>query len=83
MDIAIARETASGRPSGIETIKMTTPMIAILPHLNRVSLEKRSSSSLKMMMKKRKMNYATMHIIKAMKEYSLIPFAAFSKIISK
>jgi hypothetical protein len=40
---AIAIEIASGKPSGIETIRITTAMIAIFPKFKSVSFEKISS----------------------------------------
>ena len=52
---AIAIEIASGRPSGIETIRITTAMIAILPNYKRVSFEKASSLLLAKIKMKTKM----------------------------
>lgn len=40
IDIAIAIETASGRPSGTEAIRITTPTTQILIKSARVSLPK-------------------------------------------
>ena len=40
IDIAIAIETASGSPSGIATIRMTTDVMQIWPIFNRVSFSK-------------------------------------------
>lgn len=45
IDIAIAIDTASGSPSGIDTIKMTTAIIPILAHLNKVAFDRKVRSS--------------------------------------
>jgi len=54
IDIAIAIETATGRPSGIDTIKITTPIMAILLIFNKVSFSNKLRSSLKQMRKNKK-----------------------------
>ena len=45
----MAIEIASGRPSGMDTMRITTAMIAIFPRFKSVSFEKREFSELSMM----------------------------------
>jgi hypothetical protein len=49
---AIATETAKGRPSGILTIRMQTPMIAILQALSKNSKENGVSAMVERIVKK-------------------------------
>lgn len=48
MDRAMAIDTVSGKPSGMETIKITTAVMAILPISRSVSFENKSLSSKRM-----------------------------------
>ena len=44
MERAIAIEIARGRPSGMDTIKITTAIIVILPNVRSVSFENSDDS---------------------------------------
>ena len=67
MERAMAIETASGRPSGIDTIKITTAIMAIFPSSNRVAFEN-STRSLKKIRPSKKVQWVATLRIQATKE---------------
>lgn len=80
---AIAMETASGRPSGIATIKITTAVMNTLPTLRIVALEKIYKSSLKQIKSNENNKLVTKIKNVAKKAYFLIAFAKSSSFCSK
>ena len=83
MERAIAMETASGRPSGIATINITTAVMNTLPTLSSVALEKIDKLSLKQINSNENKRLVTKMRNVAKKAYFLIDLANRSNFCSK